>query len=924
MADREVLATHPDLSPELGDELRLLGMLERARGTRPADPPTNIPGYSLIRELHRGGQGVVYEAVHTATGARSAIKVLRDGLLVGHHDTARFDREIRILGELDDPGIVRVLGSGRHEGTFYYVMELVDGVPLDTYAEGRPPRDRAGLMARVCEAVNAAHLKGIIHRDLKPANIIVDGEGRARVLDFGLARLSEDRPERTVATKTGQFVGSMPWASPEQASGDPARVDVRTDVYALGVMLYQVLTGRFPYAVDGGLRDVLDNILRAEPARPRSLDRSIPTDLEAIAMKALAKERERRYQSAGAMAEDLRRFLDGWPITARPPSAIYQLSRLARRHRGVVVAGAAVLAALAAGAAGTGLALVRALDAEQESKQKQLAAEREAEAAQAANAYLEDLFQMVAPSIALGRDTAVMRQMLDEARVEIGKRYATRPDLQARLRAGVAHAYFAIGALDEAEQESREAVRLAGAADDRSDDLAQAQQVLGMTLLERTESVEAEPVLRSCLEIRLARSVPEPERIVTARLNHSIALSDLKRWDEAEHQARVAVDLARTVEPDPERLVSSALSTLGAILYDRGRCAEALGPVDEAIAIRERLSATNHPSLVSLYSNRSHILGCLNRDAEGEAAAVRALDLSRRLLPPTHPQLLDAIMRLATCMQDRGAFAESEPLAREAAEKSEAKYGSRHRSLGESLYLLGRARRLQGDVQQGEALYRRALGTYDAADPACPNSITDPMRGLAESLMARKEFDEAEALFRDSLERRLRQYGEHDIRSAVALEDVSLVLTKAGRLADAEPWARRALTAKTTIFPPDHPRLADSQRSFARILLALGKAEDAAPLMELVIAADIREHGSPSWPVASAMIAHASCLIKLDRLAEAERELAAAAAMFPSISDLPEDAPRFLAGRMAALHDKRGEPEKAEAFRRQAGSHAPK
>jgi serine/threonine protein kinase len=349
------------------------------------DPPRRIPsgyfpGYDVLGEIHRGGQGVVYRAVQRSTKRVVAIKLMLGGLAGGSSGRARFAREVEVLGQLHHPGIVKVHDSGETaEGGVFYVMDYVGGEPLDAIVRGWRSqaeaarramvgsstdsrshsrattlgsgelRRRLEVFAKVCEGVNAAHLRGVIHRDLKPANVRLDESGEPVVVDFGLAKLTEplsrsgsedmaaggdDAGEAPAVTATGQFVGSMPWSSPEQAEGAHDRVDTRSDVYSLGVILYQILTsGRFPYVVIGTMRQVMQNILHAEPERPSSIDRSINDEVETILLKALAKEPERRYQSAGELARDVRRYLAGEPIEAKRDSGWYVLTKTARRHR---------------------------------------------------------------------------------------------------------------------------------------------------------------------------------------------------------------------------------------------------------------------------------------------------------------------------------------------------------------------------------------------------------------------------------------------------------------------------------------------------------------------------------------------------------------------------------------------------------------
>ncbi len=325
-------------------------------GVTAAPALDGLSGYRITRELHRGGQGVVYHAIHENTRREVAIKVMRHGPFAAPAERARFEREVRILGQLNHPSIVAVRDAGVVSGCDYFVMDYVAGRSLDACGGAqRPMRETLELFARVCDAVHAAHVRGIIHRDLKPANIRVDASGWPHVLDFGLAKTLWSAPEAGgLRTMTGDFVGSLPWASPEQAAGDPSQVDVRADVYALGVILYQMLTGTFPYAVVGNLRDVVEHITSTTPTPPRQIRREIGDEVETIVLKALAKDRERRYQTAGELGRDIRRHLAGEPVEAKRDSAIYLLGKLMQRYRvAATLAVAFLLAGVAMGAAMT-------------------------------------------------------------------------------------------------------------------------------------------------------------------------------------------------------------------------------------------------------------------------------------------------------------------------------------------------------------------------------------------------------------------------------------------------------------------------------------------------------------------------------------------------------------------------------------------
>jgi len=360
---------HPELMPELQQRLRRLRAIERAadENAAPADTVDREcdPQLSFLRRtfadcdtlerIDYGGQGVVYKAIQRGTKRPVALKLLLDGGLASQQQRRRFAREVELVARLKHPNIVAVYDSGEIEGRPFILMEYVDGVPIDDYVAVHEPSTRAtvALVCTVCRAVSAAHQQGIIHRDLKPANILVDDGGQPRVLDFGLAKDVAGARDESELSLTGQVLGTLPYLSPEQADG-AGGVDVRSDIYTLGVVLYELLTGERPYPVEGDRSTALLNIVSREPvslrkviARRPSDGRSVPPDinddLEKVVLKALAKEPERRYQSADALAEDLDRFLSGDAVHAKSDSRLYLLRKTLRRFRIPVVVSAAFL-----------------------------------------------------------------------------------------------------------------------------------------------------------------------------------------------------------------------------------------------------------------------------------------------------------------------------------------------------------------------------------------------------------------------------------------------------------------------------------------------------------------------------------------------------------------------------------------------------
>ena len=331
--------------------------------------PQQIGSYTILGVLGRGGMGVVYRAEQSHPRRTVALKVLPLGLLYSDRLVRRFDHEAEVLGRLRHPGIAQIYEAGTADGGFglqpFFAMEFVDGVPLTQHAADRSllPRQRLELLARTCDAVHYAHQQGVVHRDLKPANILVEASGEPKVVDFGVARAAEVDAKWTLAeTEAGTLLGTLPYMSPEQAAGDVEQIDTRTDVYALGVIAYELLAGRLPLQLAGvPLADAVGFIRDREPPRLGTVDRIYRGDVETIVCKAMQKEKQRRYDSAAELAADLRRHLNDEPITARPPTTWYQLKKFARRNKSFV---SAVVAVFLATVTGAGVALWQKRQAE--------------------------------------------------------------------------------------------------------------------------------------------------------------------------------------------------------------------------------------------------------------------------------------------------------------------------------------------------------------------------------------------------------------------------------------------------------------------------------------------------------------------------------------------------------------------------------
>lgn len=508
-----------------------------------------LPGYEMVGPLARGGQGLVLRAVQRATGREVAIKVLRAGALGTPQSRARFDREVQILGQLKHPNIVSIIDRGSAAGHEYFIMDYVRGSSLIEFVREHSldVRSVLSLFVKLCDALSATHLRGIIHRDLKPANIRVDPSGEPHLLDFGLAKVNPDDVlfgASAHQTETGQFVGSLHYAAPEQFHGAPDDVDLRTDVYALGVMLFQALTGALPHKVDGSLHAAIERIVKEEPPHPSRLNHEVRGDVDAIVRKCLAKEPEDRYQSAGELARELRRYLRGEPIEARRDSLVYVMAKQLARYRVASIAIALVLTAVLA-------ALVISLRFWHTAERQRAAAQKNALAAQAAAERADreadqsravlDFMRGVLTSVEPDKGGADVRlaQVLAAAAATAPERFAGHPFQEAELHELLARVYDQLALWPEAVAEYGRQVALlkqhAGTDDPRT--LRAESNCAGVTL-NLSNFREAEETLTALLP-RMERTLgADDHATLAARRSLAIAMLNQGRVDEAEQILR--------------------------------------------------------------------------------------------------------------------------------------------------------------------------------------------------------------------------------------------------------------------------------------------------------------------------------------------------------------------------------------------------
>jgi non-specific serine/threonine protein kinase/serine/threonine-protein kinase len=731
--------------------------------------------YLLLEELGSGGMGEVFLAEQREpVRRRVALKVIKLGMDT-RQVVARFEMERQALAVMDHPNIARVFDAGATEtGRPYFVMELVRGIPITDYCDKNklPARARLALFGSVCRAVQHAHQKGVIHRDLKPSNILVvvqDGLPVPKIIDFGIAKAT-DRPlvERTLFTEQGQMIGTPEYMSPEQAEMSALDVDTRTDIYSLGVVLYEILAGALPFDPDklraAGLAEIQRVIRETEPPRastrlsalkdtkteiavnratdPRSLVRLLRGDLDWITMKAMAKDRTRRYSSASELAADIDRYLSHEPVSAGPPSAMYKARKYVRRHRWGVAAAAVVVAAVLLGSAGTTIGLVRAVRAEKR-------AVEEAATSRQVSDFLVDLFRVSDPGKARG-NTVTAREILDAGAGKIEKDLSGQPAVQARLMETMGTVYRSLGLYPQAQD-----------------------------MLEKA--------------LRLLRGLHGERHLFVADALHNLGIvqSDQSRLDEAGALFREAVDIRTALlgPADPE--TGRSLNSLASVLWSQGKFAEAEPLFERSLAVKEKALGPDDPALASTLMNLGVLKHSQRKFGEAEAFFKRALAISEKALGPDHPDVATMLNNLGSLYEDQGRRTEAEPVYVRALAIWEKALGPDHPDVGIAVHNLANLYRNTGRPERAEPLYLRSLAIWEKALGADHPYVANSLRERANMYRDLGRYAEAEPLYLRSLRIFDKRPDEQRNEIVETLTQYVLLLRKTGRTKDAGPYEDR-------------------------------------------------------------------------------------------------------------------------------------
>jgi serine/threonine protein kinase/tetratricopeptide (TPR) repeat protein len=768
--------------------------------------------YHLVQLIGEGGMGEVWLAEQKEpVRRRVAVKLVKAGMNT-REVIGRFDLERQALALMDHATIAKVFDAGSTpQGTPYFVMEHVAGLPITTYCDSHRLRthERLELFMHVCEGVQHAHQKAIIHRDLKPSNILVtevDGRAAPKIIDFGVAKaLTQKLTAHTLLTRMGAMIGTPQYMSPEQALSSGEDIDTRTDVYSLGVILYELLAGAPPLdmreiPLDEFLRRLRDDepptpstrirthhpvtvseLAHRRQTEPLALVRQMRGDLDAIVLKALEKDRSRRYGSPAELAADIGRYLKYEAVLAIAPSGAYRARKFARRYRAALATTAAFVLVLLVAA---GISI-----------RQTIRANREAAVSQAVNDFLQkDLLAQASAATQSGPDAKPdphleVRTAVDRAAARIAGKFDRQPDLEAAIRDTIGQTYYDLGLYPEAQTQLERALELhrraVGAENPRT---LNTLMLLGNAAEKRGRFPEAESLLLQTVAIQRRVLGSEHRDTLASMGNLAVVYYRLGKYAQAETLQSQTLEVLRRVLGPEHPVTLASMNNLANVYMEEGKYAQAEALYSQTLEIRRRVSGPEHPDTLSVMNNLSLNSRSQGKYAQAEALYSQTLEIMRRVLGPEHLSTLAATGNLAEVYWCDGKYAQSEALYSQAVETG-----------------------------------RRVLG------PEHPFTLMH-MDGLAGDYLEQGKYAQAEAMLNKTLEASRRVLGPEHNYTLIFLTDLTSLYQRQGNYAMAQDYAALALAGRRKTFGSDHPLTMTSAADLALAYLSHGKFGESEPL----------------------------------------------------------------------------------------------